>query len=135
VTVFIDVDPNAPHDEDCGFWHGFACRCKPEMEKALHVHHCHECDFEHGSGYNRCNCHGFCICERLIEENCPCIGTVPVKPPSDGYYDAPNGDEIPFYRCDGKLICFDCWKPYNVHPSDEREECLTVLCNGWRVKL
>jgi hypothetical protein len=135
MTVFIDIDPNAPHDEDCGFWHGFACRCKPEMEKALHVHHCHECDFEHGSGYNRCNCHGFCICERLIEENCPCIGTVPVKPPSDGYYDAPNGDEIPFYRCDGKLICFDCWKPYSDHPRDEREECLTVLCNGWRVKL
>lgn len=135
MTIFIDIDPNAPHDEDCGFWSGFACRCKPEMEKALDVHHCHECDFEHGSGYNRCNCHGLCICERLIEENCPCIGTVPIKPPSDGYYDAPNGDEIPFYRCDGKLICFDCWKPYSAHPSDEREECLTVLCNGWRVKL
>lgn len=53
----------------------------------------------------------------------------------DGYYEAPNGDEIPYYRCDGGLICWDCWKPYNLHPCDPREECLTVLCNGQRVKL
>ncbi|MDQ1584508.1 MAG: hypothetical protein QOF36_2562 [Microbacteriaceae bacterium] len=58
-----------------------------------------------------------------------------LAPPYDGEYEAPNGDLIPFYRCDGRLICFDCWQPYSHHPCDEREECLTVLCNGWRVKL
>jgi hypothetical protein len=75
--ICVTADPNAPHDEDCGFWHGFACRCKPEMEAALHTEHCHECDFLHGSGYNRCNCLGKCICDRLEEEGCPCIGRLP----------------------------------------------------------
>jgi hypothetical protein len=76
-AVFVDVDPNAPHDEDCGFWHGGACTCNAEMREALDRHHCHECNYLHGSGYNRCNCGGFCICERL--PGCPCIGHVPVK--------------------------------------------------------
>jgi hypothetical protein len=78
--VIIDVDPNASHDEDCGFWEGGACRCKPEMAAALEHDHCHECDFMHGSGYNRCNCGGYCICERLEEEGCPCVGSIPVRP-------------------------------------------------------
>ena len=77
MSLFIDTDPNAPHDEDCGFWHGGFCNCKPEMVKALETTHCHECDFMHGSGDNRCNCGGLCICERL--EDCPCIGRVPVQ--------------------------------------------------------
>lgn len=55
--------------------------------------------------------------------------------PRDVCYELPNGDLIPFYRCDGLLVCWDCWRPYSDHPSDEREPCLTVLCNGWRVKL
>lgn len=54
----------------------------------------------------------------------------------DGEYEPPDdGAPIPFYRCDGRLICWDCWRPYSTHPCDPREECLTVLCNGWRVKL
>lgn len=76
--TFIDIDPNAPHDEDCGFWHGGCCTCKPEMRRALEITHCHECDFVHGSGLNRCICNGFCFCQR--EEGCPCIDRVPVNP-------------------------------------------------------
>jgi hypothetical protein len=71
----VNIDPNAPHDEDCGFWHGGACVCKPEMRDALEREHCHECDLLHGSGYNRCNCLGKCICDR--EEGCPCVGRLP----------------------------------------------------------
>lgn len=71
--VSIDVDPNAPHDEDCGFWEGGACRCDPEMLAALERDHCHECDFLHGSGYNRCSCVGYCICDR--EAGCPCFAS------------------------------------------------------------
>lgn len=70
MTLFIDVDPNAPHDEDCGFWHGFACQCKPEMKKALYMSHCTECDFQHGSGYNRCNCGGYCLYPSDAEHEC-----------------------------------------------------------------
>jgi hypothetical protein len=58
------------------------------------------------------------------------------EPHWDGEYDPPDGGlPIPFYRCDGRLICWDCWRPYSDHPCDKREFCLTVLCNGWRVKL
>lgn len=74
-SIHICVDPNAPHDEGCGFWEGGACCCKPGMAAALETVHCHECNFMHGSGYNRCNCLGRCICER--EEGCSCIGHVP----------------------------------------------------------
>lgn len=72
--MLVDVDPNAPHDEDCGFWHGFSCACKPEMCRAMEIDHCHECDYLHGSGYNRCSCNGECVCER--EPGCPCIGVL-----------------------------------------------------------
>jgi hypothetical protein len=54
----------------------------------------------------------------------------------DGAYEpGDGGPDIPFYRCDGRLVCWDCWREYSDHPRDPREECLTVLCNGWRVKL
>jgi hypothetical protein len=56
-------------------------------------------------------------------------------PKWDGWYEAPGGQHIPYYRCGGGLVCWDCWRPYGDHPSDMRERCLTVLCNGWRVKL
>lgn len=54
---------------------------------------------------------------------------------NDGYYEAPNGDLIDFYRCDGRLVCAGCGRQYRDHPDDSREPCLTVLCNGDRVKL
>lgn len=61
--------------------------------------------------------------------------------PADGFYETVDRMSgvivlIPFYRCASRgLICFDCWKDYSEHPSDPNEECLTVLCNGWHVKL
>lgn len=70
--IFVDIDSNAPHDEDCWFWEGGACVCKPEMRRAMEVDHCHECDYLHGSGYNRCSCDGKCVCDR--EPGCPCVG-------------------------------------------------------------
>lgn len=72
-AIFIDVDPYAPHDEDCAFWDGGFCQCKPEAREALERTHCHECDFVNAVGMGaRCNCVGKCICERL--EGCPCVG-------------------------------------------------------------
>lgn len=56
-------------------------------------------------------------------------------PPWDGYYEAETGRTIPFYRCDGRLICWDCWRSYRDHDEDEDMPELTVLCNQWRVKL
>lgn len=69
--------------------------------------------------------------ERLIRE----LRERQREPRWDGEYDSPGGDPIPYYRCDGALICWDCWRPYTEHPNEPREECLTVLCNGWHVKL
>lgn len=69
--------------------------------------------------------------ERLVRE----YRRSKVTPHWDGEYESPGGDPIPFYRCDGALICWDCWKPYRDHPEEPREPCLTVLCNGWHVKL
>lgn len=46
-----------------------------------------------------------------------------------------DGREVPFYRCSGKLVCWDCWKVYSLHPSDKDAPELAVLCNGQRVKL
>jgi hypothetical protein len=72
VTIFIDLDPFAPHKEDCGFWHGGACNCNEESRRALATKHCHECDYMNAFGMEaRCNCQGKCICERL--EGCPCV--------------------------------------------------------------
>lgn len=98
-----------------------------------------ELDPGHGMSYG-----ATLSCLRALQENglarrhalsCDYWQPVIPEPRWDGEYEAPNGEHIPYYRCDGNLICFDCWTPYNTHPSDEREECLTVLCNGWRVKL
>lgn len=58
-----------------------------------------------------------------------------IESPWDGWYEAPNGDLIDFYRCDGRLVCDTCEKQYRDHPDEPREPCLTVLCNGQRVKL
>jgi hypothetical protein len=56
--------------------------------------------------------------------------------PHDGWYESPCGDEIDFYRCDGRVICGECGRSYSDHPADPREECLTVICGqGRRVKL
>jgi hypothetical protein len=78
MTIFIDLDPNAPHEEECSFWHGGTCDCNDEMRAARDREHCHECDFVNSySGSARCNCDGKCICERLEEEGCPCIGRLP----------------------------------------------------------
>lgn len=58
--------------------------------------------------------------------------------PHDGHYEAPNGDPIPFYRADQRVICEVCKLPYGewlTHKTDPREPCLTVLCDGQRVKL
>lgn len=55
--------------------------------------------------------------------------------PRDDYATGTNGKEIAFYRCDGRLICWDCWRPYSQHDCDSHAYWLTVLCNGWRVKL
>lgn len=75
-SVFIDVDPHAPHKEECSFWHGGTCDCHPAMIASRAVErHCHECDFVNSySGSAACNCKGFCICER--EEGCPCVGKI-----------------------------------------------------------
>ncbi len=73
-AIFIDVDPNAPHTEECNFWHGGVCDCTPQMRAALRREHCHECDYVNSyTGSALCNCRGRCICERL-EEDCSCIG-------------------------------------------------------------
>lgn len=72
-VIFVEVDPNAPHKEDCNFWHGGWCDCNEESRAALARDHCHECDWMNAySGSALCNCRGKCICERL--EGCPCIG-------------------------------------------------------------
>lgn len=44
---------------------------------------------------------------------------------------------VPYYRADGRLICWDCWRPYHSPTHHDCPYCpeLTVLCNGWRVKL
>lgn len=76
MSVFVDVDPHAPHKEECSFWHGGTCDCHPAMIASRAVErHCHECDFVNSySGSAACNCKGFCICER--EEGCPCVGKI-----------------------------------------------------------
>jgi hypothetical protein len=57
----------------------------------------------------------------------------------DAWVEVDDGEiqNIPYYRCDGRLICWDCWRPYNslVHLNCQHAPELTVLCNGWRVKL
>lgn len=68
----------------------------------------------------------------------------PVLPIWQGYYEvgadyaqnkAPDR-LVPYYRCDGGLICFDCWRPYREHVEEDPDVPeLTVLCNRWRVKL
>lgn len=76
--IFVEIDPNAPHDDECNFWHGGVCDCKEIMrEAAAREHHCHECDYVNSySGSTPCNCKGRCICERIAEEGCPCIGVI-----------------------------------------------------------
>lgn len=77
MTIFVEVDPNAPHKEDCNFWHGGVCDCTEESKAAMARAHCHECDWMNSySGSAICNCRGNCICERL--EGCPCIGKLEV---------------------------------------------------------
>lgn len=58
-----------------------------------------------------------------------------LRDPRDDLTFGPDGNEITFYRCDGALICWDCWRPYYNHKHDPDADWLTVLCNGWRVKL
>lgn len=79
--ICVLVMPLGPHEEECNWWHGGVCDCKPEMIASRAIeHHCHECDYVHSyQGDTPCNCEGYCICERLAGDGCDCIGRVPVK--------------------------------------------------------
>jgi hypothetical protein len=74
--ICIDYDPQGPHREgenECNWWHGGVCDCRPEMVAASAREHCHECNFVNAyDGATPCNCLGRCICDR--EEDCPCPG-------------------------------------------------------------
>jgi hypothetical protein len=70
--ICIDYDPAGAHAEECGWWHGGVCDCRPSMVLASAMRHCHECDFANGyDGATPCSCGGFCACGR--EDGCPCV--------------------------------------------------------------
>lgn len=85
--ICLDYDPQGSHreggDNECNWWHGGVCDCRPEMVASLAVkQHCHECNFVSCYGGDTpCNCNGRCICAR--EEGCPCVSDgldPPVQP-------------------------------------------------------
>jgi hypothetical protein len=70
--ICVDFDPQGAHAEECGWWHGGVCDCRPLMRLTVAMRHCHECDFLNAyDGATPCSCKGICVCER--DTDCPCV--------------------------------------------------------------
>lgn len=56
-AICIDFDPQGVHDDECSWWHGGVCNCRPAMRAALAVDHGPECDFRWAyDGATPCSC-------------------------------------------------------------------------------
>jgi len=84
--ICVLVDDCAPHDEECGFWHGGGCDCNPARLLARETIHCAECDYVNDyTGTALCNCHARCLfpdeqCQHISGEHCPLNAHEPMVP-------------------------------------------------------
>lgn len=65
----------------------------------------------------------------------PPLPPPPEPPRYDGLYVGPRGKSVYFFRAEADALCSDCLCAYSGHSKDRHERDMTVLCNGWRVKL